>query len=214
MTKNTPRQPVRSPTTPASDEPSRFPVITAASQRPIAIWRSFTGTRSPITAMPTGKMPPPAMPATMRAPSSIEKSVASPLTSIVTIVTARHAIITRTLPTMSPTGPITGCESANGSANAVVSSATAFGSTWMSWAICGMTGSVARDASAVMNPIRLSRRMRLLVCRSSRLGGDGGRGSASSAAESNLGWKFMISRRAIHDFRRVCCAVRECLTQR
>ena len=53
------------------------------------------------------------------------------------IVTARHAIITRTLPTMSPTGPSTGCTSANGSAKAVVSSATAFGSTWMSWAIGG-----------------------------------------------------------------------------
>ena len=67
MTKNTPRQPSRSPTTPASDEPIRLPVMTAVSQRPIATWRSFTGTRSPITAMPTGKMPPPAMPATMRA---------------------------------------------------------------------------------------------------------------------------------------------------
>ena len=36
MTKNTPRQPTRSPTTPASEEPSRLPVMTAVSQRPIA----------------------------------------------------------------------------------------------------------------------------------------------------------------------------------
>ena len=55
---------------PASDAPSRLPVITAVSQRPIATWRSFTGMRSPITAMPTGKMPPLAMPAIMRAASS------------------------------------------------------------------------------------------------------------------------------------------------
>ena len=129
MTKNTPRQPTRSLTTPASDEPIRLPVMTAVSQRPIATWRSLTGTRSPITAMPTGKMPPAAAPATMRATSSTVKSCANPLTSIAIIVTARHAIITRTLPTMSPTGPSTGCTSANGSAKAVVSSATAFGST-------------------------------------------------------------------------------------
>ena len=62
--------------------------------------------------------------------------------------------MTRTLPSMSPIGPSTGCTSANGSANAVVSSATAFGSTWMSCAIGGMIGSVAREAGAVMKPIR------------------------------------------------------------
>ena len=61
----------RSPMMPASVAPSRSPVMTAVSQRPIATWRSFIGMRSPITAMPTGKMPSAAgMPATMRAPSS------------------------------------------------------------------------------------------------------------------------------------------------
>ncbi len=56
---------------PASVAPSRLPLMTAVSQRPIATWRSFIGMRSPITAMPTGKMPPLAMPATMRAASSV-----------------------------------------------------------------------------------------------------------------------------------------------
>ena len=78
MTKNTPRQPSRSPTTPANDDPSRLPVMTAASQRPIATWRSFIGTRSPITAIPTGKMPPAAAPATMRATSSTVKFCRKP----------------------------------------------------------------------------------------------------------------------------------------
>jgi hypothetical protein len=186
MRKNTPRQPTRSPTTPASDEPIMLPVMTAVSQRASATWRCCTGTRSPITAMPTGKMPPPAMPATMRAPSSTEKSVASPLTSMARIVTARHTIMTRTLPSMSPTGPSTGCTSAKGSANAVASSATAFGSTPMSAAIGGMIGSVAREASAVMKPIRLSRVIRLRMCRSS--GGGAALGAVSrNAAESNFG---------------------------
>ena len=41
--------------------------MTATSQRAIATCRSFTGTRSPITAIPIGKMPPAAAPATTRA---------------------------------------------------------------------------------------------------------------------------------------------------
>ena len=113
--------------------------------------------------------------------------------------------MTRTLPTMSPTGPSTGCTSANGSANAVVSSATAFGSTWMSCAIGGMIGSVAREASAVMKPIRLSRRIRLRVWRSSRLRRPERREPESPSSERagiEFGLEIHGLRKAIHDFRR------------
>ena len=107
--------------------------------------------------------------------------------------------MTRTLPTMSPIGPSTGCTSAKGSAKAVVSSATAFGSTPMSCAIGGMIGSVAREASATMKPIRLNRAIRprarssgsFLAGSGSGFGAAGNRFPSSGLPESNLGWKFI-----------------------
>jgi hypothetical protein len=44
VAKNTPRQPIKSPITPAPDAPSRLPLIAANSSFPIATWRCPTGT--------------------------------------------------------------------------------------------------------------------------------------------------------------------------
>ena len=82
------------------------------------------------------------------------------------MITTRHSIIMRTLPMMSATGPRIGCTSANGSANAVDSSATVPGSTCRLEAMGGMIGSTARVDSAVAKPIRLT-------CVMSRPGGRG-----------------------------------------
>ena len=129
--------------------------MTIASQRPIATCRSRTGTSSATMASPTGKMPPVAMPTTMRAASSMEKLVAMAQTNDATIITTRQMIISLSLPIMSATAPRIGWTSAKGSAKAVESSATFSGLSVSACAIGGMIGSTARADNAVANPIRL-----------------------------------------------------------
>ena len=109
MLKNTPRQPSKSPITPEIVAPIRLPVSATASRRPIATWRSCTGTRSPTIAMPTGKMPPASMPAMTRIATSSEKLLAKAQTRVVVTTTARLIFISRVLPKKSPIVPSTGC---------------------------------------------------------------------------------------------------------
>jgi hypothetical protein len=65
-------------------------------------------------------------------------------------------IISRVLPIMSATGPRTGWTSAKGTAKAVDSRATLFGSVASPLAISGTIGSMARVASAVAKPTTLT----------------------------------------------------------
>ena len=112
ITPNTPRQPARSPITPASDAPNTLPVRPTASSRPIATWRFSTGTRSPTSAMPMGKIPPASAPATMRIATSSGKLVASAQTMPASDTTSRLTFINRVLPKKSAIVPRIGCTSA------------------------------------------------------------------------------------------------------
>src|SRR5712691_8165338 len=122
----------------------------------MAICRSWTGTVSPMIAIATGNIPPDAMPPTMRVARRNGKSPASAPRNAAAITIARQISMMRGLPNMSAIGPRIGCTSANGSANAVESSATVAGSTRKSCAIGGIIGSTARVNSAVAKAIRLT----------------------------------------------------------
>ena len=109
---NTPRQPKKSPITPAIDAPMRLPVSPTASSRPIATWRWLTGTRSPTSAIATGNTPPATSPAATRMATSSEKLVATAQTSAAIETTSRHRFISRVLPKKSPVTPRAGCTNA------------------------------------------------------------------------------------------------------
>ena len=69
-----PRQWIKSATMPETAAPRRLPEMVAVSSRPIITWRCASGTKSEISAMPTGKLPPQAAPARMRSTNSSQKS--------------------------------------------------------------------------------------------------------------------------------------------
>ena len=72
---NMPRQWIKSATMPEAAAPRRLPEMVAVSSRPIITWRCASGTKSEMSAMPTGKLPPQAAPARMRSTNSSQKSV-------------------------------------------------------------------------------------------------------------------------------------------
>ena len=195
--------------------------MTAVSQRPIATWRSFTGTRSPITAMPTGKMPPARdagddardqqhgeigrKPAHQHGEDR-DREARDHHAHLADHVAdrAEHRLHQRE-------GQREGGRRAARRRSDRRS---------MSCAIGGMIGSVAREASAVMKPIRLSRAIRPRAVPSSggflafRLGfGATGRSRRRPACRNRIWAGNSWVRKAIHDFQRLCCAVRECLTR-
>ena len=83
--------------------------MVAASSRPIITWRCASGTKSEISAMPIGKLPPQAAPARTRSANSSQKSVTMADRNDDTASSSRQAIMTRALPKASATGPSTGC---------------------------------------------------------------------------------------------------------
>ena len=78
------------------------------SSRPITICRRATGTKSDTSAMASGKLPPQAAPAMMRRMNSCGKLVTTAHRNDDTESTSTQAIITRSLPSASATGPSTG----------------------------------------------------------------------------------------------------------
>jgi hypothetical protein len=141
-----------------------------ANQRAIATCRSATGTASAMTASPTGKMPPLAIPQTIRATVRTAKLLAKAETKETMLITIKQATISRILPTMSASEPSTGCTKAKGRAKAVDNRATLAASIDRSAAIDGIRGSKARADSAAAKPIRLTLVMSAVV---RALGGDG-----------------------------------------
>ena len=104
-----PRQWMKSATMPEAAAPSRLPEMVAVSSRPIITWRCASGTKSEMSAMPTGKLPPQAAPARMRSTNSSQKSVTMAERNDDTASSSRQAIIIRALPKASAIGPSTGC---------------------------------------------------------------------------------------------------------
>ena len=108
----TPRQPNRSPITPAIEAPSTLAVSAMPRSRAIATWRWFIGTRSPSSAIATGNTPPATSPATIRMATSSVKFVATAQMSAAIAITSTQAFISRVLPKKSPVTPSTGWISA------------------------------------------------------------------------------------------------------
>jgi hypothetical protein len=84
----------------------------AASSRLTATWRCCTGTRSPASASAIGKMPPAAAPVASRVANRKPKLGAAAPAKAFTTRSATQIVISRVLPTMSASGPSTGCSSA------------------------------------------------------------------------------------------------------
>ena len=95
---------------PDAAAPSRLPEMVAVSSRPITTWRCDNGTRSEISAMPTGKLPPQAAPAMTRSTNSSQKLVTKADRNDDTASSSRQPIIIRALPNRSAIGPSTGCD--------------------------------------------------------------------------------------------------------
>ncbi len=109
---NTPRQPSRSPITPANEAPTRLPVRPTASSRRDRHLALMDRHRSPINAIAIGNTPPATSPAATRIATSSEKLVATAQTSAASATTSRQTFISRVLPKKSPTVPSAGCTSA------------------------------------------------------------------------------------------------------